>query len=303
MPTATVVGSINKDIVAFVERHPQPGETVAASRSSMFPGGKGANQAVAIARLKADADRVRMVGRVGADLFGTELRDFLAAEGIDIEGIKISRSAGTGLGMITVDARAQNAIAVVPGANYDWPDGLAPLALTPRDIVVCQLEVPLPIVAAAFAAARAARATTVLNPAPYRPVPPDTLADTDILVLNEVEAAQLLGQGSSTIEDKALIPAARTLIAAGPHTVIVTLGAAGVLLVERDGRVTRIPGRSVAAVDTTGAGDCFVGALVAALMRDEPMAMAVTFANAAAAISVTRPGAASAIPRRDEVVL
>jgi ribokinase len=93
------------------------------------------------------------------------------------------------------------------------------------------------------------------------------------------------------------------LIAAGPHTVIVTLGAAGVLLVERDGRVTRIPGRSVAAVDTTGAGDCFVGALVAALMRDEPMAMAVTFANAAAAISVTRPGAASAIPRRDEVVL
>ena len=304
MPAITVVGSINKDIVAYVALHPKPGETVLGDRSAQFPGGKGANQAVAAARLRADpAMPVRMVGRIGFDAFGSEMVRFLRDEGIDVAQVKATDRAGTGIALITVDSKGENAITVVSGANMLWHEGLTELPFAARDIVVCQLEIPLAIVQAAFAQAKAAKATTILNPAPYQEMPAGILSRTDILVLNEIELGQMLGRDPEAIAfEKQTISAALDVLAKGPTAVIVTLGAAGVLLVEKEGRAERIPGRSVRAVDTTGAGDCFVGALAAELLRDDTLLAAVHFANRAAAISVTRPGAAASIPLRSELV-
>lgn len=303
MPSIAVIGSINRDIVARVPHIPAPGETVLGSGSSQHPGGKGANQAVAAARLRAGAGvAVRMIGRIGRDGFGADMQAFLAGEGIDVAGVTTSDMAGTGIALISVDNRGENAIAVVSGANHDWPGGLPDIAVSTRDIVVCQLEIPVDLVRATFRMARSARATTILNPAPYQPMPSALLADTDVLVLNEIELAQMLGRDVASVTSKdGLIQSARDVLALGPAAVIVTLGASGALLVERGGRAERIVGESVRAVDTTGAGDCFVGALAAELSREGDLLAAAHFANRAAAISVTRPGAASSIPMRAEL--
>lgn len=301
MPTAYVVGSINRDIVAYVDRIPAPGETVSGSGSAQFPGGKGSNQAVAAARLASPGVTVAMVGNVGDDGFGRDMRAFLQSEGVDVSRVATLAGIPTGIALINVDPSGENAIAVAPGANHIWADGFPPLPLTARDIVVCQLEVPVAITAAAFDAARAARATTILNPSPMRTLPPGILTATDILVVNEHEAAALLDLSLADVDDRRLVSAARSLIEKGPRAVVITLGASGVLAVEADGRAQRLPGRHVKAVDTTGAGDCFVGALVAALMRDEPLAEAASFANRAAAASVTRKGAASSYPSLEEL--
>lgn len=303
MPAITVVGSINKDIVAYVARHPTPGETVLGERAAQFPGGKGANQAVAAARLRVDPETpVRMVGRIGFDAFGSEMVRFLRGEGIDVAQVKATDRAGTGIALITVDAKGENAITVVSGANMLWNEGLTELPFAARDIVVCQLEIPQAIVLAAFVQAKAAGATTILNPAPFQTIAEGILARTDILVLNEIELGQMLGRDPAEIAaNKGTLPAAREVLMTGPAAVIVTLGAAGVLLVEKTGRAERIPGQAVRAIDTTGAGDCFVGALAAEVMRDVDLLAAVHFANRAAAISVTRPGAAASIPLRTEL--
>lgn len=303
MPSIIIIGSINRDIVARVPHIPAPGETVLGSGSAQYPGGKGANQAVAAARLRADpAVMVRMIGRVGPDAFGSEMTAFLEAEGIDVSGVTVSERSGTGIALITVDDVGENAIAVISGANSDWPSGLGALALAPRDVVVCQLEIPLAVVSAAFAAAKQAHATTILNPAPFQALPSALLANTDVLVLNEVELAQMLGRDPSAIVDtKQIVPTVRDVLALGPAAAIVTLGASGALVVEKSGRAERIPGRSVKAVDTTGAGDCFVGALAAELVRDDSRVSAAHFANRAAAVSVTRDGASSSMPHRGDV--
>ena len=305
MPTLSVVGSINMDIVAFVARHPRPGETILGERSAQLPGGKGANQAVAAARLRADPKTVvRMVGRVGRDAFGSEMVRFLEGEGIDVAEVVATEAAGTGLALITVDARGENAITVISGANMAWLDGLPTQPFASRDIVICQLEIPLAIVEAAFVQAKVAKATTILNPAPYQSLPDAILSRTDILVLNEIELGQMLGRDAAEIaDDKQTIPAAREVLAKGPGAVIVTLGAAGVLLVERGGRAERVPGHAVRAVDTTGAGDCFVGALAAQMLVNDDLLAAAHFANRAAAVSVTRAGAAASIPTRQELVI
>lgn len=304
MPAITVVGSINKDIVAYVSAHPKPGETVLGDRSAQFPGGKGTNQAVAAARLRADpATSVRMVGRIGFDAFGSEMLRFLRDEGIDVAQVKATDRAGTGIALITVDASGENAITVVSGANMLWIEGLTELPFAARDVVVCQLEIPLAIVQAAFVQAKAANATTILNPAPYHDLSEGILSRTDILVLNEIELCQMLGRELGEIaSNQQTFPAAREVLAMGPTAVIVTLGAAGVLLVEKSGRAERIPGQAVRTVDTTGAGDCFVGALAAELLRDDDLFAAAHYANRAAAISVTRPGAASSIPHRLDLI-
>lgn len=303
MPSITVIGSINRDIVARVPHMPAPGETVLGSGSAQHPGGKGANQAVAAARLRVDAAvAVRMIGRIGRDGFGAEMVAFLSAEGIDVSGVTVSDTAGTGIALITVDDRGENAIAVISGANIDWPDGIPALSFEARDVLVCQLEIPLDVVTVAVARAKAARATTILNPAPFQALPAVLLANTDVLVLNAIELGQMLRRDHVAMaETKQLVTAARDVLALGPGSVIVTLGASGVLLVEASGRAERIPGRPVQAVDTTGAGDCFVGALAAALVRDDDLLAAAHFANRAAAVSVTRAGAASSIPRREEI--
>lgn len=301
MSTAYVVGSINRDIVAYVDKIPAPGETVSGTGSAQFPGGKGSNQAVALARLASKGTDVAMVGQVGDDGFGRDMLAFLQGEKIDVSRIGVLRGVPTGIALINVDPNGENAIAVAPGANHAWARGLPDLPLKASDIVVCQLEVPLEITAAAFAAAKTAGATTLLNPSPMKPLPDDLLAATDILVVNEIEAAALLKIRVSDIDDRRLIPSARALIKLGPRAVVVTLGAAGVLAVEADGRATRLPAPAVRAIDTTGAGDCFVGALAAALMRDERLAEAAAYANRAAAISVTRKGAAQSYPRSAEL--
>ncbi len=301
MPTAYVVGSINRDIVAYVDKIPAPGETVSGKASAQFPGGKGANQAVAASRLSAAGAAVAMVGNVGDDGFGHDMRAFLASERIDVSQVAILEGTPTGIALINVDPSGENAIAVAPGANHVWTSGLPRLPLTARDIVVCQLEVPVAITAAAFEAAKTARATTIFNPSPIMPLPHGILAATEILVVNEHEAAALLDLSLTDVDDRRLISAARSLLERGPRAVVVTLGASGVLVVEADGRAQRLPGQHVKAIDTTGAGDCFAGALVAALMRDAPLAEAASFANRAAAISVTRKGAAASYPMLAEL--
>jgi ribokinase len=229
------------------------------------------------------------------------MREFLAGAGVEVSGVAEVEGAATGVALITVDAASQNAITVVPGANHRFDGGLGAMSIAPSDIVICQLEVPLAIVAAAFAAARSARATTLLNPSPCQPLPPAIVSAADIIVLNEIELAQMLGQPVEAVADRELLASARSLLERGPRAAIVTLGAGGVLVVERDRPATRLAGIAVRAVDTTGAGDCFVGALAAELLRGGDLAAAAHFANRAAAISVTREGAASSIPTRAEV--
>ncbi len=299
MATAHIVGSINRDIVAYVDRLPAPGETVLGRRAAAFPGGKGANQAVAIARLGGAA---RMIGRVGTDAFGAEMTAFLVSESVDVSAVTRVPDVATGIALITVDRASENTIAVVPGANHAWTDS-PDLRCARGDAVVCQLEIPLPVIASAFLQARAAGATTVLNPAPFQPLPSDLRSLIDILILNEIELAQMTGQGPdpaaiASMDD--VRSAVRSLIEQGLKSVIVTLGADGALLATAHGQHT-VPGHEVAARDTTGAGDCFVGAFVAETLRGTCARDAMAFANRAAALSVTREGAAVSFPTRADI--
>ena len=301
MSKALVIGSINRDVVAYVRHHASPGETVLAERGAYFPGGKGANQAIAIARLGGD---VAFFGRIGEDAFGREMQSYLAAEEVDTAGIKVAKGAITGVALISVDVTGQNAITVISGANSDWED--APLLLNAGagDLVVAQLEIPLPVVSRAFAEARRLGARTVLNAAPFQPLDDGLLALTDMLIVNETELAALAGVDTSIDPgDMARLSRHVTDLAArGPSLIAVTLGAHGVFVQASGVTAVCVPGRRVDVRDTTGAGDCFVGAFVAELLRNKPPAEAAVFANAAAAVSVTREGAATSLPRRGEVM-
>ena len=290
-----VIGSINRDIVAFVDRHPVPGETMTGRRWATFPGGKGANQAVAAARLGAT---VHMHARIGADAFGDDMGAFLASEHIDLTGVATA-NAPTGIALITVDAKSENSIIVIPGANRTWD---APPALDARagDIVLAQLEIPLAIVTATFRTAKSAGATTILNPSPHEPLPKALLAATDILVLNEIELGQMAGRGVDLANVDAVVAAARLLIGFGPPTIVVTLGARGVIIVTAD-EATPIAAHAVKPIDTTGAGDCLTGALAAGLLAGQTIQSAAGLATKAAAFSVTREGAATSFPHSAEL--
>ncbi|HET9596077.1 MAG TPA: ribokinase [Anaeromyxobacteraceae bacterium] len=297
-PEVVVVGSLNMDVVARAPHLVVPGETVLGHSFVTAPGGKGANQAVAAARLGA---RTAMVGRVGDDAFGARLRAGLEADGVDVGGVGTAPGVSTGVAVIVVDDDGRNGIVVVPGAN-----GL----VTPADVdareealaaarvVVLQLEIPLATVEHAVRRARALGKTVVLNPAPARPLPPALVACADLLVPNEIEAAALAGAPVASIEDA--IEAGRRLRAGGAGAVLVTLGERGVVTVGPDG-VRHAPAPAVRAVDSTAAGDTFIGGLCAALVRGRPLAAAVAFGQAAAAISVTRAGAQPSIPYLREV--
>ena len=255
-----VAGSINMDVVATAERHPKVGETVAGTAVLYFPGGKGANQAVASARLGTPTT---LIGRVGKDAFGQELRAFLAAQGVDLTFVKDSE-AHTGTAIITV-ANADNTIVVVPGTNamVEADDVAAPV-LARGDVAVSQFEIPLPTIVAFLKRARAAGATTILNPAPAMRTGAELLDLVDILILNETELGFLTGTGLHDSDDHTRFTDAARSLPGGNKIVCVTLGKRGVLaLIEGEPLV--IPGRAVTAVDTTGAGDCFVGALAAQL--------------------------------------
>lgn len=284
------------DIVVAVPRHPRPGETIIGADSFRTPGGKGANQAVAAARL---GQRVAMVGRVGEDDAGRTLRAALNDYGVDYAAVVETTETPTGIALITVDPNGENIIVVSSGANarVGAADVKAAAPLVERAaVVLLQLEIPLE---ASIEAATLATGTVILNPAPAPTdrLPLELLAAVDVLVPNRSELAELAG-----------VPAPGSLAAVerlarsieGPRAVVVTLGAEGALLVER-GSSTHVAAPTVEAVDTTGAGDCFCGALADALARETPLEDAVRFAVRAAAVSTTRPGAQAAMPGRDEV--
>jgi len=288
-----VVGSLNLDQVARVERLPRPGETVLARGYAEHAGGKGANQAVAAARAGA---RVAMVGRVGDDDAGTRLRDGLERDGIDASQVRRA-DAPTGRALIEVDDAGQNRIVVVPGANHAWAAGDLPGSmLAGAELVVLQREVPDDVVAGAIRHARRAATRVLLNLAPAGPVAADVLADVDVLVVNESEAAELAGVSEPEVARDPLA-AADALASRVRDQVVVTLGAEGAVYAGRAGQ-GREAGFEVEAVDTTAAGDAFVGALAAALAEAAPIAAAVRFACAAGAEAATRAGAQPSLPTR-----
>jgi ribokinase len=293
-----VAGSINMDVVATADRHPKVGETVAGRQVLYFPGGKGANQAVAAARLGA---RTTLIGRLGKDSFGGELKAFLGEQGIDLGYVQETAEAHTGTAIITV-AEADNTIIVIPGANgLVGADDVDVVPLLEGDVAVSQFEIPLPAIAAFFRRGRAAGATTVLNPAPAQAMSRELLALVDILVLNETELGFLAGSELSESDEAArIIDVARKLQAREDQTICVTLGKRGVLALAGREQIA-VPGRVVKALDTTGAGDCFVGALAAQLADDVPLRTALAFANASASISVQRMGAGPSMPTAKEV--
>jgi ribokinase len=293
-----VVGSANVDLVFRAARLPGTGETVAAHRFSEGCGGKGANQAVMAARLGA---RACLVGRVGADSFGQLLLKNLRTNDVDTVFVGTDPERPTGVAAVVVDDEGRNCIVVAEGANG---------RLTPADvraaadsvraarILLCQLETPLETTLEAFRIARDAGVRTVLNPAPAKPLPDELLRLTDLCVPNETEAALLTGIATDTTEGAAA--AARSLCGRGPRAVIVTLGERGCLVDEGRG-AEHFAARPVVAVDSTGAGDAFLGALAAALASALSLREAVPVAGAAAALSVTRPGAQASFPTRAEV--
>ena len=298
MGRVIVAGSINMDVVATAERHPRIGETVAGTSVDFFPGGKGANQAVAAAKLGA---RTRLVGRLGKDVFGEQLRAFLAAQGVDVSLVRDTVATPTGTALITV-ANADNTIVVVPGANGAvGVDDVLKIPLASGDVAVSQFEIPLPAVSAFFTRAQAASAWTVLNPAPMRNFDRGLLELVDVLVLNETELGVLAkAELRETDDPLRFAEVAKSLQTRPDLTICVTLGKRGVLALI-DGEPFMAAARPVKAVDTTGAGDCFVGALAAQLAESVPLRQAMGYANAAASICVQRMGAAPSMPSAAEV--
>lgn len=292
-----IAGSINMDVVATADRHPKVGETVAGREVLYFPGGKGANQAVASSRLGV---KTTLIGRLGKDSFGAELRTFLGAQGIDLGSVR-DADTHSGTAIITV-AASDNTIVVIPGSNaLVSADDVADIPLAKGDVAVSQFEIPLPTIAAFFQRARSAGATTLLNPAPAQKMTSELLALVDILALNETELGFLAGCELSDRDEAAkIIGVARQLQAREDQTICITLGKRGVLTLA--GREEfAVQGRAVKAVDTTGAGDCFVGALASQLAEGAALRAALAFANAAASISVQRMGAGPSMPTAAEV--
>jgi ribokinase len=298
MGRVVVAGSINMDVVALAERHPRVGETVAGTSVRYFPGGKGANQAVAAAKLGAETV---LIGRLGEDAFGAELRAFLAGQGVDLSSVTDTDGAHSGTAIITL-ADADNTIVVIPGANgMVRADDVAAAVLAKGDVAVSQFEIPLPAITAFFAQARAAGARTILNPAPMRPFD-RTLHDlVDIFVLNETELGLLAKvELRETDEPARFAHAAKSVLTRPDQAVCVTRGKRGALALV-GGEPLIVPGRAVKAIDTTGAGDCFVGALAAQLAKGTPLSEALGYANLAASICVQRMGAAPSMPSEAEV--
>ena len=295
-----VLGSVNTDLVLRCSQLPIPGQTVRGHGFQSLPGGKGANQAVAAARLGAS---VSFVGCVGDDEFGRNARQVLAEEGIATQHLHSVAGIGTGIAMIMVDDAGQNCIALAAGANAALSMAhvdAASAAIEAAGLLICQLECPLAVVQHGIALAHAAGVPVLLNPAPMQALPAELLAQVDVLVPNETEAAALIGLPPGAAFDAAA--AAVRLRELGPTTVIVTLGAHGVQLAS-DGISMHLDAPVVQAVDTTGAGDTFIGAYAAARCEGASLTAAIEYAQQAAAISVTKAGALAAMPRRGDLAL
>jgi ribokinase len=295
-----VVGSLNLDLVAVTKRIPTAGETVAGLSFQTFPGGKGANQAVAAARLDG---LVRMIGRIGTDAFGEELLHSLQEANVDTSAVEVVPGS-SGVALITTDERGQNAITVVPGANAHLTpadlDGNIDL-IRSAGILLTQLEIPLETVEHLATIAAQQRIPLILDPAPARFLPPSLLKRVDWLTPNETETCFLLGDGPQDLSDNLVEEAAKALLQLGSQNVILKLGSRGCYVAPSNGAPHWLPAYDVKAVDTTAAGDAFNGAFAAALMNGREPLESAAWASAVAAISVTRPGAQPSMPTPSEV--
>lgn len=286
------------DMVVRTGRAPGPGETLFGQSFALSPGGKGANQAVAAARLGGD---VAMIGRVGQDSFGSEMREIIRAEKIDIEHISISKKEATGVASIVLEEDGENRIIVVPGSNIEL--SVADIetledVISRADIVVLQLEMDMAMTERAAAIAHGHGIPVILNPAPARPLSDELLSHVTYLTPNETEAGVLSGVAVDSVDTAK--EAARLLLQKGVRNVIMTLGSKGALIVDEAG-TSHVPGFPVQAVDTVAAGDSFNGALAVQLTRGSSVAEAVRYANAVGALAVGKPGAIPSLPRRAEV--
>lgn len=298
MNKLVVLGSVNADHVLQVPSFPRPGETLHGRNYQVIPGGKGANQAVAAARLNAD---IGFIACVGDDSFGINIRESFKLDGMNIRGVKMQPNCPTGIAMIQVSDSGENSICISAEANAKLTaEAIDPDLQHIRDAnyLLMQLETPLDGIVKAAQVAKEARTNVILNPAPARELPDALLSCVDVITPNETEAEVLTG---ITVSDDASAQlAADALHGKGIEIVMITLGAKGVWL-SQNGRGTLIPGFRVQATDTTAAGDTFNGALVTGLLEEMPLESAIKFAHAAAAISVTRFGAQTSIPNREEV--
>lgn len=290
-----IVGSFNMDLTSYMERMPRPGETVNGRKFVTGPGGKGSNQAVAAARLGAD---VTFVGRVGQDAFGDQAVSTWEREGINTRYVVRDPDHATGVAPIFVDDTGENSIVVVLGANLNIQaadvDAAADV-IAGADVLVVQLEINYDMVAYALKVAKQKGIRTILNPAPAARLPAEVVALADFITPNETELEVLAGKTGLAVEE-----AARSLLTTPEQTVVVTMGAQGARYVQRDSSEL-IPAYKVEVVDTTGAGDAFNGGLAVALAEGKALQAAIAFANATAALCVTRPGTAPSMPQRREV--
>ena len=298
IPSITVIGSTNTDMVVKTSKLPMPGETILGGDFFMNPGGKGANQAVAASRLNG---KVTLVAKTGEDVFGRQSKSLFQFENLNTDFLFSDAGSPSGIALITVDDHAENCIVVAPGANARLtPDDidLAIAAILNAEIVLMQLEIPLETVIHAAGIAAEAGKKVILNPAPAQKLPARLLEMLFMITPNETEAELLTGIRVSDRESAE--KAARALLACGVEVVVVTLGSQGALLLTQD-CCELIPAFQVVAVDTTAAGDCFNGALAVALSEGASLENAVSFANKAASISVTRLGAQASMPFRSDV--
>ncbi|MBB6215919.1 ribokinase [Anaerosolibacter carboniphilus] len=298
MSKIVVVGSLNMDLVTNTKNMPKIGETIVGDSFRQIPGGKGANQAVAIARL---GGAVGMIGKVGDDSFGETLRNALMHDNVDTKYVFKENDCSTGVAAITVDSQANNAIIVIPGANFK---------ITKEDIdhsldmihgaetIVTQLEVPIDVVHYSLLKAKEAGKYTILNPAPAQYLEDEIIGNVDLLIPNETELEILAGMEIKNEED--ILAAARKLMAKGVKQLIVTLGEKGSIYLAEQG-VQRFKAYKVKAVDTTAAGDSFVGALAVALSNKLEMTQAIDFASKVGALTVTKFGAQSSLPFKDDI--
>ncbi|HMM40430.1 MAG TPA: ribokinase [Thermomicrobiales bacterium] len=293
MGRVVVVGSSNTDLVSRTERLPSPGETVLGTSFTIYPGGKGANQAVAARRAGAD---VSFVGAVGDDEYGAARRDELASAGIDLTYLRVIPDTTSGVAQIVVDASGENQIVIVPGANdLVQPEPVVAAVAAGCDVLSAVLEVPISAIRAAFATPRTG--VGVLNAAPFDPRVIEILGSVDVLVCNETEAAAILARSVDAGDVPGAREAATDLLAFGPRAAIITLGSAGAVVA--DGAGYRVyPAPAVEVVDTTGAGDCFCGVLAAWLAGGATLDDAVAAAVVAGSLAVTVSGAQPSMPAR-----
>jgi len=297
-PKICVVGSANMDLLSRVPRLPRMSETLVGSAFHMGCGGKGSNQAAMAAKLGA---QVTMVVKLGRDPLGEITFQNYKNLGIDVSYVYWDEKHFSGVAPIFVDEQGNNSIVIVPGANMALTTkevAAAGGAIRAANVVICQLETPIECALETFRIAKSAEVTTILNPAPAMPIPDELYRLSDIVAPNEIEAESLSGLTVRTLRDAE--EAAKKLLSRGSRTAVITLGENGALLVTRE-RATHIPARKVPIVDTTGAGDAFVGSLACFLGEGQPIERAIRNANAVASVSVTRTGTQASFPTRAEV--